>query len=578
MRLRFFNRRISRLLLLSVSLATLSTLFFPAVASAHVLANGKLTGFYTGQFDAPTLFNLIMISLVEVGAVFWVGAQLWLNFVLQTSSEKHTGERGINEQAQARFEQHFSLPTLIVILLANIGVLAGQALITTGGDWGRAFSPASLLGLATSAHFGVFWLIGEGAIILALAIALYLRLSRETRAGASQGGKPGAPTLTKTRAGASPAPTLYDTLLPLLNLLIGLVLFIAITMTGYTASVSSDIITFTIVLDWLHLLAAALWIGGILYIAAIYLPILKKQSLADEARSLATVLPYYTPLAVAGVIITFVAVLFSTTLNQISLNRLTGSAYGRALIVEIVLLAGLLVCSAIQLFLFSPRVGKEYRKYAYLANRFAPLESVEAPQSASSAQQPTTAERSVTTDRSERTPGRITQQVRLREKRLTRKIHVLTSILRWEPALGVAVLLSVGLTSVFAGTLSVVPTTSQQQPAGKTQPFTTTIPTSDGKFAALLEVNPNRFGTNVFTVTVTDKSTGQVDANVGVTISTTMLDMDMGTDSISLLPDGKGHFSGSGDLSMAGNWQISIQIRTADHTLHEANVNIVTAF
>jgi copper transport protein len=565
MRLRFFDRRISRLLLLAMSLAILGTLFFPAVASAHVLSNGKLTGFYTGQFDAPTLFNLVMISLVEVGAVFWVGAQLWLNFVLQTSSEKHAVERGINEQAQARFEQHFSLPALIVILLANIGVLAGQALIPTGGDWSRAFSPASLLGLATSAHFGVFWLIGEGAIILAIVIAIYVRFSRETRAG------------------ASPARTLYDTLLPLLNLLIGLVLFIAITMTSYTASVSSDIITFTIVLDWLHLLAAALWIGGILYIAAIYLPMLKKQSLADEARSLATVLPYYTPLAITGVIITFVAVLFSMTLNQISLTRLTGSAYGRALLVEIVLLAGLLVCSVIQLFLFSPRVGKEYRKYAYTAKRFAPLESttaveVEAPQSAPAAQQPTTAERIVTTDRPEKSPGQITQQVRLREKRLTRKIHMLTSILRWEPALGVAVLLSVGLTSVFTGTLSVVPTTSQQQPAGKTQPYTTTVTTSDARFTALLEVNPNRFGTNVFTVTVTDKSTGQVDTKVGVTISMTMLDMDMGTDSISLLPDGKGHFSGSGDLSMAGNWQISIQIRAADHTLHEANANIVTAF
>src|SRR6266851_4298300 len=105
MRLRFFNRKISRLLLLAMSLAMLGTLFFPAVASAHVLGNGKLTGFYTGQFDAPTLFNLVMISLVEVGAVFWVGAQLWLNFVLQTSSEKHAVERGINEQVQARLGQ-----------------------------------------------------------------------------------------------------------------------------------------------------------------------------------------------------------------------------------------------------------------------------------------------------------------------------------------------------------------------------------------------------------------------------------------------------------------------------------------
>src|ERR1700737_1335768 len=198
MLLHFLHKKSARLLLSATALAMLGTLFSPAIASAHVLGSGHLTGFYSGQVDAPTLFNLLMITLVEVGAVFWVGAQLWLNFVLQTSSEKHKGEQAINEQAQARFEQRFSLPTLIVILLANIGVLIGQALNLTGGDWGRSLSPASLLGLATSARFGVFWLIGECVIILAIGIALYLRLGRQR-------------------------PRWADMLLPLLNLLLGLV-------------------------------------------------------------------------------------------------------------------------------------------------------------------------------------------------------------------------------------------------------------------------------------------------------------------------------------------------------------------
>src|ERR1700694_1534424 len=347
---RFLHKKLSRLLLSAMTLAILGTLFFPAIASAHVLGGGHLTGFYTGQIDAPTLFNLVMITLVEVGAVFWVGAQLWLNFVLQISSEKHKIEQGINEQAQARFEQRFSLPTLIVLLLANIGVWIGQALNLTGGDWGRSLSPASLLGLGTSARYGVFCVIAEGVILLAIGIALYQRLSKQN-------------------------PPWADTLLPLLNLLLGLVLFISMMMTSYTASVSSNTNTLTIVLNWLHLLATALWIGGILYITAIYLPTLKKHALVDEARSLATVLPYFTPLAITGVILAFVSVFFTTMLNQLSLNQLTTSAYGRALFVEIVLLAALGVCSIIQLFLLSPRAGKEYRKYAYAANRFAATRS-----------------------------------------------------------------------------------------------------------------------------------------------------------------------------------------------------------
>jgi copper transport protein len=334
------------------------------------------------------------------------------------------------------------------------------------------------------------------------------------------------------------------------------------------------------VLNWLHLLAMALWIGGLFYIMAIYLPTLKKHALADEGRSLASVLPYFTPLAITGIILAFVSIFFNTALNQVTLNQLTSSAYGRSLVVEFGLLVALVVCSILQLFLFSPRVGKEYRKYAYAAQRFAAPQSptqleVETHQNASGSR-PGREERVTETGQPTR-PG--AQQVRLREKRLTKKIDTLFSLLRWEPVLGVAILVAVGLTNVFAGTLSAVPTTStQHQPGGKPQPSLSTVHTTDNKFTAVLEVNPNRFGTNVFTVTVTDNATGKVDTSVSVNIATTMLDMDMGTDIISLQPDGKGHFSGSGDLSMAGNWQFSIQIRTADHTLHEATVTIVTPF
>src|SRR5260370_1895419 len=67
---------------------TVPTLNPGANPGSNVLGNGNLTGLYTGQIDPPTLFNLIMITLVELGAVFWVGAQLCLNFVLQTSSYK----------------------------------------------------------------------------------------------------------------------------------------------------------------------------------------------------------------------------------------------------------------------------------------------------------------------------------------------------------------------------------------------------------------------------------------------------------------------------------------------------------
>ena len=54
--------------------------------------------------------------------------------------------------------------------------------------------------------------------------------------------------------------------------------------------------------------------------------------------------------------------------------------------------------------------------------------------------------------------------------------------------------------------------------------------------------------------------------------------MDMGVETVNLQPDGKGHFSASGDLLMGGDWQIRIQIRTPENTLHEATVKVLTPY
>jgi copper transport protein len=99
--------------------------------------------------------------------------------------------------------------------------------------------------------------------------------------------------------------------------------------------------------------------------------------------------------------------------------------------------------------------------------------------------------------------------------------------------------------------------------------------TSDRKFTVTLDINPNRSGTNVFTVSVVETGMGTSITNVGVSLYTTMLDMKMATGTIHLHPDGKGHFIAHGDLAMAGDWRIRIQIRTPDQRLYEATVNVL---
>ncbi len=295
----------------------------------NLLGGTTTTGSSTGQLDGPTLFSLVMITLVELGAVFWVGAQFWANFVLSLSAEQHVEERPINERVQQRFERRFSLPTLLILFLANIGVLVGQALNLTGGDWVGAFSPHLLAGLATGGRFGTFWLIRELVIVIAIILSLSMLWRKQ-------------------------GPPLVKRLLPLTNLFLGLVLFIAITMSGHAAAASSNVLVYSIVIDWLHLVAAALWVGGMMYIATIYLPVLGKYSLVERTRSLLTVISYFSPLAVAGVLLMAITGPFSATFRLSSWDQFLTTAYGRTLIVKILLVGGLLLTSAIHVGLLRP--------------------------------------------------------------------------------------------------------------------------------------------------------------------------------------------------------------------------------
>ena len=367
---------------------SIPTLSGGTIPERNALGGSNLSGLYSGQLDGPALFNLIMITLVELCAVFWVGAQFWQIFVLQPTAEDHEELSASNQQVQQRFERRFSLPTLLVLLVANVGVLLGQALNITGGNFATAFTPALLGGLITSGRFGTFWLVRMIVVILAARLALYrlqlYRLRREMRTGR------------------------VLAFLPWANLILGLALFIAIAMSSHAAATSGNVVVYALVIDWLHLVAAALWVGGMMYIATAYLPILSLRPVAERARSLVTVLPYYSPWAIAGVLIMAVTGPFSATFHLTSWGQLLSTAYGRTLVVKILLVGALLLTSATHVLLLRPRLKRERRKYAYAVSRAQPDQATAEPN---------------------RMAKLIAQQVKLREGRLAKRTRHLTQIL-----------------------------------------------------------------------------------------------------------------------------------------------------
>jgi hypothetical protein len=80
-------------------------------------------------------------------------------------------------------------------------------------------------------------------------------------------------------------------------------------------------------------------------------------------------------------------------------------------------------------------------------------------------------------------------------------------------------------------------------------------------YAVTLRVSPATFGYNTFSVTLKDAG-GALVNHASVEIFTTMLDMDMGTQSAKLSPAqaSPGVYTGGGELSMAGHWQVTVKV------------------
>lgn len=147
----------------------------------------------------------------------------------------------------------------------------------------------------------------------------------------------------------------------------------------------------------------------------------------------------------------------------------------------------------------------------------------------------------------------------------------LESWLRREALLGVLVVLCVALLAATAGTLA--PTPLGPERAGSAVPVAAEPGPQPQPLSALgyhvsLHVTPLRFGTNSFTVTVTDAQRKPVtDAAVQVLLEN--LDTNLGAALVHLKPVDTGRsgvYVGRADFTAAGHWLVEVQA-TPSHSI-----------
>jgi copper transport protein len=398
--------------------------------------SSSVTDSGNAQLDGPALFSLIMTTLVDLGAIFWVGAQVWFCFILAELESENQELQTVCEQMQRRFNRGFAWPVLLLVLLADIGVLVGQALSLTGGQWEIAFDPALLISLVNQGHFGTYWILREIVILLALLLAVYMALVKQ----------PSQQITSSITWG---------------NFALGVALLVALTQSGHAAATSSNVLVYAVLADFLHLAAAALWIGGMMYIAVIYLPVLKNRPWQQQTASLLTILPRYSPLAITGVVLMGLSGPLNAATRLLAWDQLFTTVYGLTLIVKFLLVISLLLTSAVHVLFLRPHLAKDFKIYQ-AATEAAQFSEDDKPVNQASIP---------------------VAQLKKLEARTKRQTQELSMILRWEPALGIAVLLCTGLLTVFSGTL---------QPTATSQPLSQTLDATSKPFTTIVETTDNQ--------------------------------------------------------------------------------------
>ena len=99
------------------------------------------------------------------------------------------------------------------------------------------------------------------------------------------------------------------------------------------------------IITWIHLVSAAVWVGGTLFIGAVLAPLLKKMSMSLEERIQMMVLVgrRFNKIAVPYLIILIATGIYNSQQVIINPDSLLSTSYGSFLLVKIILVIALII-------------------------------------------------------------------------------------------------------------------------------------------------------------------------------------------------------------------------------------------
>ncbi len=206
---------------------------------------------------------------------------------------------------------------MFVSLLLNFPL---QTRIDAGVSWLEAFNPNLLNVTLNQTSFGTIWFI-QMLCVVGLLVAVYI------------GKRRGSLTSYKYW---------------ILSVVFFVAILVAKSLTSHAAASNYKIIA--IPLDFLHLLAASIWIGSLIYIA-IFLPISRKAQMKDHEKELYWhSIHRFSSIAFIATAVLLLTGIYGGLAYIPTLHSFIHTYYGKALIGKIILFVIMLIFGAIHFF------------------------------------------------------------------------------------------------------------------------------------------------------------------------------------------------------------------------------------
>lgn len=367
-----------------------------------------------------TTLRFLEPPLQTIGLIFWLGGQCWLFLLMLPTLATQPEQNELRRAIQQRWEQQWA-PWLVLLLLLAQG---GTLILTTGTVFDTqgalAFQPATLVAVITSTRAGLFWFVQFLLLLLAFQLALARRLAwRRSQAALAQ---------------TTPPWLVWS------NVILGLVMMglplIAseVSGSGHQAEEASVPLTPLSTLTalgggFLHELAAVLWIGSLLTLVLICLPVLKREALLHQAHVLLQILRWHTPWAWVGVGLMALTGPLLVSIHIPSWQEALTSLYGGVFGLKQLLVLGILLLSAYHVFRWCPQLRQSIRPLADQQREKAENDGQE----------------HLSPSVSQQTAGQAKQQEALARQLLERFYQIVLA----EALLGIGVLLCAGVLTVL---------------------------------------------------------------------------------------------------------------------------------